>query len=249
MNADRLPLFCDTALAERIEAQLVAQGSETAHHRAGDSAGFVIPVAGGVASFAEAGSPLNKVAGLGFGGVPTAAALQEIERAFTARGAPVQVELAHLVDPAIGALLTDRGYRLTSFENVLGLALTGEPETVTPPGVEVRQSGDDEFEPWLDVVADGFAHPDAHGVGSHEEFPREVLARAIRDLTTAAGVLRYVALRNGVLAGGASFPAWQRASRNSPARRPRPHTAARVSRPRCSQPGSPMPPLPAATSP
>jgi hypothetical protein len=208
MNADRLPLFCDTALAERIErveAQLVAQGSETAHHRAGDSAGFVIPVAGGVASFAEAGSPLNKVAGLGFGGVPTAAALEEIERAFTARGAPVQVELAHLADPAIGALLTDRGYQLTSFENVLGLALTSEPETVTPPGIEVRPSGEDEFEPWLDVVADGFAHPDAHGVGSHEEFPREVLARAIRDLTAAAGVLRYVALRDGVLAGSASF--------------------------------------------
>ena len=208
MNVGRLPLFCDTVLAERIErveAQLVAQGSEAAHHRAGDSAGFVIPVAGGVASFAEEGSPLNKVAGLGFGGVPTAAALDEIERAFTARGAPVQVELAHLVDPAIGALLTDRGYQLTSFENVLGLALTSEPETVTPPGIEVRPSGEDEFEPWLDVVADGFAHPDAHGVGSHEEFPREVLARAIRDLTAAAGVLRYVALRDGVLAGSASF--------------------------------------------
>jgi GNAT superfamily N-acetyltransferase len=208
MNVDRLPLFCDTALAERIErveAQLVAQGSETAHHRAGDSAGFVIPVAGGVASFAEAGSPLNKVAGLGFGGVPTAAALQEIERAFTVRGAPVQVELAHLGDPAIGALLTDRGYQLTSFENVLGLALTDEPETVTPPGIEVRPSGEDEFEPWLDVVADGFAHPDTQGIPSHEEFPREVLARAIRDLTAAAGVLRYVALRDGVLAGGASF--------------------------------------------
>jgi hypothetical protein len=68
MNAGRFPLFCDTALAKRIE------------------------------------------------------------RAFTARGAPVQVELAHLVDPAIGVLLTDRDYRLTSFENVLGLALKGEPE-------------------------------------------------------------------------------------------------------------------------
>ena len=98
MNADRLPLFCDTALAERIErieAQLVAQGSGTAHHRAGDSAGFVIPVAGGVASFAEEGSPLNKVAGLGFGGVPTAATLQEIERAFTARGAPCRCRIGH----------------------------------------------------------------------------------------------------------------------------------------------------------
>jgi GNAT superfamily N-acetyltransferase len=208
MNVGRLPLFCDTALAERIErveAQLVAKGSEAAHHRAVDGVGFVLPVAGGVASFAEESSPLNKVAGLGFGGMPTAAALDEIEHAFTARGAPVHVELAHLADPAIGALLTERGYRLTSFENVLGLALKGEHERVTPPGVEVRPSGGDEFEPWLNIVAEGFSHPDTQGAPSHEEFPREVIARAMRDLTTAAGVMRYVALREGVLAGGASF--------------------------------------------
>jgi GNAT superfamily N-acetyltransferase len=164
----------------------------------------VIPIAGGVATFAEEGSPFNKVAGLGFGGVPSAAALDEIERAFAACGAPVQIELAHLADPAIGALLTERGYRLVSFENVLGLALEGEAERATPPGVEVRPSGDDEFGAWLDVVADGFAHPDTQGVPSHEEFPRDVLERTVRDFV-AAGVMRYVALRDGVIAGGASF--------------------------------------------
>lgn len=207
-DADRLPLFCGTALAERIErveAQLIAKGSEAARRRRADTAGFVIPIAGGVASFAEEGSPLNKVAGLGFGGVPSAAALDEIERAFSVCGAPVQIELAHLVDPAIGALLTERGYRLVSFENVLGLALKGEPERVTPPGVEVRPSGEDELEPWLDVVADGSIHPDTQGVPSHEEFPREVIARALRDIAAAAGVMRYVALRDGVIAGGAGF--------------------------------------------
>ncbi|HEY2765006.1 MAG TPA: GNAT family N-acetyltransferase [Pseudonocardiaceae bacterium] len=208
IDASRLPLFCGTALAERIErveAQLVAKGSEAARRRRADTVGFVIPIAGGVASFAEEGSPLNKVAGLGFGGVPGAAALDEIERAFTACGSPVQIELAHLVDPAIGALLTERGYRLVSFENVLGLGLQGEPERVTPPGVEVRPSGEDEFEPWLDVVAAGFAQPDTQGVPVHEEFPREVIARAVRDLVAAAGVMRYVALRDGVIVGGASF--------------------------------------------
>lgn len=208
MNADRLPLFCDTALAERIErveAQLVAKGSEAARRRRADTAGFVMPVAGGVASFAEEGSPLNKVAGLGFGGVPTAAALDEIERAFAAYGAPVQIELAHLVDPDICALLTERGYRLESFENVLGLALEGEQrERVSPPGVEVRPSADAEFEPWLDVVADGAAHPDTQGLPWHEEFPREIYVNAMRDLA-AAGVTRYVALRAGVIAGGANF--------------------------------------------
>jgi GNAT superfamily N-acetyltransferase len=207
MNAGRLPLFCDTALAERIErveAQLIAKASEAARRRRADTAGFVIPIAGGVASFAEEGSPFNKVAGLGFGGVPSAAALDEIERAFTACGTPVQIELAHLGDPAIGAHLTERGYRLASFENVLGLALKGQPEPVTPAGVEVRPSGDDEFEAWLDVVVDGVAHPDTQGVPSHEEFPREVVVRAERDFA-AAGVTRYVALRDGVIAGGASM--------------------------------------------
>jgi len=206
VSAGRLPLFCDTALAARIEqaeAQLIARASEAAWRRAA-AAGFVIPIAGGVASFAEEGSPFNKVAGLGFGGVPGAAALDEIEHTFAARGAPVQIELAHLADPAIGARLTGRGYRLVSFENVLGLALTGAPERVTPAGIEVRPSGDDEFESWLEVVAEGVAHPDSQGVPSHEEFPREVVAGAERDFA-AAGVVRYAAWRDGVIAGGASF--------------------------------------------
>jgi GNAT superfamily N-acetyltransferase len=207
MNAVRTPLFCDSALAERIErveVQLVGQANAAAHRRRGDGTGFLIPVAGGVASFAEEGSPFNKVAGLGFGGVPDAAALDEIERAYAACGAPVQVELPHLADPAIGELLTGRGYRLESFENVLGRSLGDEPERVAPPGVEVRRSGDDEFDAWLEVLADAAARPDTQGVPWHEEFPREVYLRAERD-SAAAGVQRYAALWDGVLAGGAGL--------------------------------------------
>jgi len=203
MNVDRTPLFCDAALAERIErveAQLVAQASQAAHRRRNDGQGFLLPIGGGVASFAEPDSPFNKVAGLGFAGVPDSPALDEIERAFAACAAPVQVELPHLADPAIGVLLTARGYRLESFENVLGRGLHGEPERVTPPGVEIRPSGDDEFDAWLDVAADAVAHPDTQGVPWHEEFPREVYVNAERD-TAAAGVVRYAALHDGVLAG------------------------------------------------
>jgi GNAT superfamily N-acetyltransferase len=131
--------------------------------------------------------------------------LEEIERAFASRGSPVQVELAHLSDPAIGILLTERGYRLESFENVLGLALDGELfERVHPAGVEIRHSGDEEFESWLSVVADGAAHPDAQGVPWHEEFPRDVYIAAERDLA-AADVIRYVAVREGAFAGGAGL--------------------------------------------
>jgi GNAT superfamily N-acetyltransferase len=202
-----VPLFCDIALARRIEraeARLVASASRAAHRRRADADGFVIEIAGGVATFAEAGSPFNKVAGLGFEGPPSAAALDEVERAFAARGAAVQVELAHLVDPEIAAVLSERGYRLASFENVLGLSLDREPERVTSPGIDVRPSGDDELEAWLDVVAAGVAVPDTQGLPSHEEFPREIVVDAMRDLMEA-GVERYLALHDGVIAGGASF--------------------------------------------
>jgi hypothetical protein len=103
-------LFCDTALAariERVEAQLIAGCNEAARRRSG-TAGFVTPIAGGVASFAGDGSPYNKVAGLGFGGVPDPDALREIEEAFAVLGTPTQVELAHLADPEIAARLTAR---------------------------------------------------------------------------------------------------------------------------------------------
>jgi len=206
ISAGRAPLFCDTALAgriERVEAQLIAGSSVAARRRTG-AAGFVIPVAGGVASFAGEGSPYNKVAGLGFGGVPDPAALDEIEQAFAASAAPVQVELAHLADPAIAALLSARGYQLESFENVLGRALAGEFERVLPPGVEIRLSREEETEVWLDVVAEGSAHPDTQGVPWHEEFSREAIIGAERD-SAAAGDVRYAALRDGGIVGGATM--------------------------------------------
>ena len=202
----RTPLFCDAGLAARIEqadVELVTGAARAAHRRTGGR-DFVLPLAGGVASFAEPGSPFNKVAGLGFAGVPTTAELDEVERAFAAVGAPVQVELPHLADPDIGALLSGRGYRLESFENVLGRALGDEPEHVTPPGIQVRRSGDEEFDAWLDVAADAAAHPDTQGVPWHEEFPRDVYIRAERD-GAAAGVVRYAALHDGTLAGGAGL--------------------------------------------
>jgi GNAT superfamily N-acetyltransferase len=68
----------------------------------------------------------------------------------------------------------------------------------------VRLSADDEFDAWLDVLADAVATPDEQGVPWHQEFPRADHLRAERDLVTA-GVTRYAALREGVLAGGAGL--------------------------------------------
>ncbi|WP_426513706.1 GNAT family N-acetyltransferase [Dactylosporangium sp. McL0621] len=200
------PLFCDTDLGRRIEAVeagFIAAANAAAQRRTG-GAGFLIPVAGGVASFAEPDSPWNKVAGLGFAGRPGDDELDAIELEFAARGAPVSVELSSLADPAVGEWLTGRGYRLVSYENVLGRPVTGDVERVEPPGVEVRPSGDDEFDTWLEVVLDAVAHPDTDGLPWLEDFPRRIVADAERDIA-AAGARRYLALVDGVPAGGASM--------------------------------------------
>ena len=205
--ATRSSLFCDTALARRIERAetgLIADTSRATQARTGVE-GFLIPLAGGLASFAEPDSPFNKVVGLGFDGVPSAAELDVIEKAFADRGAPTQVELAHLAESAIGELLSDRGYRLESFENVLGLALDGDdPEPITPPGIEVRRSTADELDAWIAVVADASTYQDTQGLPWHDEFPREAIENAERDFAAAGGI-RYAAFRDGVLAGGADF--------------------------------------------
>jgi GNAT superfamily N-acetyltransferase len=197
------PFFCSVELAERVEraeAQLIAAGTGAAIRREPARA-FVTPVAGGFACFGDDGAPFNKVVGLGFGGVPAEAALAGIESAYAERGAAVQIELAHLADPEIGAMLTGRGYRLVAFENVLGRPLAGGPTSPVPDGVEVTLCEEAELDTWIDVVVTGFAHPDDQGVATHEDFPREVVERAERDLV-AAGALTYLARKDGVVAGG-----------------------------------------------
>jgi GNAT superfamily N-acetyltransferase len=200
------PLFCDTALAlriERAEAEFMAACAVAAEVRGADPRGFTIRVGGGVASFVEAGSPFNRVAGLGFGTVPDAAALDEIEQAFAAVGCPVQVELSILGDAALGLRLTERGYRLVSFENVLGRRLIdGQPYPC-----DVRPSPDDELQTWLDVVVEAFGHADAEGVAAHELFSRATLEAAERDQATTTGAVRYLAWREGVPVGGAAVRA------------------------------------------
>jgi GNAT superfamily N-acetyltransferase len=195
------PLFCGIELGRRIEAaeaQLIVAATEAAERRGADV--LASPVAGGYACFVEDGSPMNKVVGLGFGGWP--ADWAGAEGALLERGGRVQVELSNLADPSIGAQLTERGYVLAGFENVLGCALPSDgPETA---GVEVRICGAADLDTWVDLVVEGFAHPDAAGVPSHEDFPREIVAAAMRDFTDA-GAVAYLALCDGVPAGGGSM--------------------------------------------
>lgn len=160
-------------------------------------------MAGGFACYADDGSPMNKVVGLGFGGVPEGAALDDVEQSYALRGAPTQVELSTLADPEIAALLSRRGYVLVGFEDVLGVSLPADPTALEAKGVEVRAARADEVSAWVDVVVEGFAHPNEVGVPSHEDFPRDVVEQAERDIL-AAGATAYLATCDGAVAGGAA---------------------------------------------
>ncbi|MEO8198527.1 MAG: GNAT family N-acetyltransferase [Thermoanaerobaculia bacterium] len=208
MNERQLPLFAGTDLAERIEnaeRTMISEAAEAAARRNPDGGCFAMPLAGGVAAWAGEGSPLNKIAGLGFAGTVDEAELGAIERAYAERGSPVQVELSTAAEPSIGALLTRRGYVLMGFENVLALGLEPGREAVVAKSVEIRDSPESEFDLWLDLVVTGFASPDSQGIASQEEFPREVIANAMRDCMAANGFVRSLALHEGVPAGGGSL--------------------------------------------
>ena len=201
-------LFADTTLAariERAECRLLADCAAAAERRRPDSRAFVQELAGGVATYTGPDSPFNKVAGLGFADALDEAGVAEVERAFAERGALVQAEVAILGDPSVCSLLTRRGYVLENFENVLGLPLPAAKLPDIGTGIDVRVAHETDHEAWLDVIVAGFANPDMQGVPSHEEFSREVMDQTVGDMATALRFARYLAYRDGVLAGGASL--------------------------------------------
>lgn len=201
-------LFCSTSLAariERAETTLVAEATRAIARR--DAGVLLRDLAGGVAAFTGPGSPLNKIAGLGFGGAIDAAALADIEAAFAARSAPLQVEVSTLADPAVVGSLTRRGYTLVGFENVLGRALAADGSSAhETPGTAVLRSSRAELDVWVDTLVTGFAAADAQGVAVPEAaIDRAVLEPVIRDFVAADAVSLYLARRDDVVVGGASM--------------------------------------------
>jgi GNAT superfamily N-acetyltransferase len=156
-------------------------------------------------------SPTSKIAGLGFEPIDEAA-LERVEREFARRGTPVRAEVASLADPAIGALLTRRGYVLSGFENVLGLALdapgpidrAGRKAGTTP--VSVTRITPAESVTWLDAVVTGFMSPDTFDAPpSDEVVDRQALADLFKQIGEVEGLIQYLARQDGEVAGGGSM--------------------------------------------
>ena len=155
--------------------------------------------------YAGPGSPVGKVIGLGFDGALDAVEIEAIERAWDERGEAVRVEVSTRADGSIAPALTARGYRLTMFEDVLGMRLPCTPAVAeVPAGIRIEELPAHEYRPWMDAALDGFLAPD--GSAPNEELPpREVLERILGDVAQTPGFRRYVARIDGEVAGAATL--------------------------------------------
>ena len=218
-------MFADIDLAveaEREEAEFMAACSRATGLRYGVPV-FQVPIAGGVATYAGPDSPFNKVVGVGFDGIPTAAELRKIEERFAAYHAATSFEIATLAAPEVFEALSEHGYRLVSFESVLLRRLETSDDDPAVAGIDVRRA-EEEVDVWLDLAVESALHPDTAGIPQHDSFPRDSLEAAemagldagarpyvarIAGEPAGAGGLR-VAGRFAQLTGAGTVPAFRR---------------------------------------
>jgi GNAT superfamily N-acetyltransferase len=169
-----------------------------------DAGSEVIEIGGGAAVFAGLGSPTNKMIGVGYDGVPDAAALDAVERLFARHGAPLQAEVSTLASPAFHACLVQRGYEPRGFENVLGHPLTAG-ESPTPSDIFIETVDDSDLAAWIDLIVTAFAAPDVGGVGG-DAIPASEELRRWMTLTANVSGFHLVSARIGrELVGGAAL--------------------------------------------
>jgi N-acetylglutamate synthase-like GNAT family acetyltransferase len=200
-------MFADSTLAARIdraEGRLVAQMAAEARSDAGGGP-IILPISGGVSVFAGPRSPMNKVIGLGFDTELDLDALREVEDRWCEREEPVRIELATLTDPAIGGALSDRGYRLRGFENVLARRLDDLPAPAAFSDISIDLVGADDVTAWFEVAVDSFANMDGTGSVADDPLSREELARSLEDLLGGMAYNRYLARIDGRAVGEAAL--------------------------------------------
>jgi len=78
-----------------------------------------IDVAGGVAAFAGADSPLSKAFGLGTFGPVSAGDVACVSEFYESRNAVARIFVTPLADPALGATLTQAGYKPAEYDSVM----------------------------------------------------------------------------------------------------------------------------------
>ncbi len=209
--------FSDTALAQRLERAEGQSGAGFVEARAAafpDSGACWIEIAGTYAMYDGVRSPVTQTFGLGLYQEVTGSELNQIERFFKDRHAPVFHEVSPLAGLPLAALLSERGYEPIEFTSVmyrplgkgvdLGLFLNEK--------IQARPIAESEHAVWGETVARGWGQipefPDLFSdltkLNPHRKDAVSFIAR-LEGQPIAAGAL---SLSGGValLAGASTIP-------------------------------------------
>ncbi len=144
---------------ERAEAHANAMFVEARARTSPLSGACWIEVAGAYALYDGPGSPVTQTFGLGLFETPTAAHLEEIERFFLVRNAPVFHEVSPLAGLSMVSLLNERGYQPVELTSVMyrPLGALFAPELLENERIRVRPIETHEGEMWARTTTRGWS--------------------------------------------------------------------------------------------
>ncbi|MCB0053431.1 MAG: GNAT family N-acetyltransferase [Caldilinea sp.] len=150
-------LALDAALARRLEQ---AEATTTARYTAAQalldpaSGSTASTIGDGLAFFAGAGSPINRVVGLGTAQPVSPALVAACEAFYAARGEACRIDLCPAAHPSLTVLLAERGYAAALSKHVFVLSLA-EWDSAAAGGSTIAVSAitPDEAELWADTLA------------------------------------------------------------------------------------------------
>jgi GNAT superfamily N-acetyltransferase len=197
-------MYVDVTIAARIERAEARMMRDLLASLVGSQrapAAFVRELGAGTATYVRPGSPMNKIIGAGLGEPIDEAALGDLERCLAHHREPVRVELSTLADPRTYAQLAARDYRVIGFENVLACRLA-TPTPHSAAAIEVQPVTERLLAQFRETTVEAAACPDDTGVPV-DTFTRDVIGVAVDDSIQAPAARRYLAYRDGAVAGAA----------------------------------------------
>ncbi len=161
-----------TALVRRLE---LAEAETTARYTAVQvllepaTGSTVSAIGDGLAFFTGAGSPINRVVGLGTAQPVDPALVDACETFYAARGEPCRIDLCPAAHPSLAAILAERGYSAALSKHVFVLSLAGwDSAAAGVPAIAVRAIAPEEAELWAQTLAaagaDGKPNPVARAI-------------------------------------------------------------------------------------
>ncbi len=144
-------LACRLETAEAVDAAGCAEAQCVVETNC-DAA--VQSIAGGVAVFCGASSPLTHALGMGMHGPVSAEDMDAVELFFQSRGAAVVIDVCPHADPTLRDLASQRGYRIVEFLNVM--VRNADPAELSASSIEVRPAVPEDRETYVSTVIGGF---------------------------------------------------------------------------------------------